>query len=104
MRLPIPASNNAYRVSFGPILMGFLTGVVVTTVFGFLPVLSATRVRPATVLLRRRKPLLSRAGWGQMLLCHQRGCAGHGDGCERHRWQSPESADHCQRDIPPRRV
>ncbi len=51
----------------GPILSGFVTGVLVTAIFGFIPTLSAGLVRPGTVL-RPNDDIVPRAGWARTLV------------------------------------
>ena len=46
----VAAQTMPFRLSGMPIAMGFLTGVIVTTIFGFVPVLVVGQVRPALVL------------------------------------------------------
>ncbi|MCI0713697.1 MAG: ABC transporter permease [Chloroflexi bacterium] len=50
-----------YTVAVDPILNGIIVGVVVTTVFGFLPTLAAARVRPS-VVLRPKDAVAPRSG------------------------------------------
>ncbi len=52
-----------FRIHPEAILMGLVTGVLVTLVFGFLPTLSAGRVRPA-VVLQPDRAVIPRAGLG----------------------------------------
>ena len=52
-----------FRLHPEAILMGLVTGVLVTLVFGFLPTLSAGRVRPA-VVLQPDRAVIPRAGLG----------------------------------------
>lgn len=52
------------RVAAGPIITGLVLGVLVTTIFGFLPTLSAGRVRPG-IVLRPNDNLIPRAGFFQ---------------------------------------
>ena len=52
-----------FRIHPEAILMGLTTGVMVTLVFGFLPTLSAGRVRPA-VVLQPDRAVIPRAGLG----------------------------------------
>lgn len=47
-------------------LNGFVLGIIVTTIFGFLPTLTAGQVRPGLVL-RPSGNLLPRAGWGRTI-------------------------------------
>lgn len=50
-----------YRIAPGPTLSGFVVGVVVTGVFGFLPTLIASEIRPSLVL-NPREEVMPRAG------------------------------------------
>jgi ABC-type antimicrobial peptide transport system permease subunit len=50
-----------------PVIIGLIVGILVTTVFGFLPTLSAGQIRPGLVL-RPEEALVPRAGWLQSLL------------------------------------
>lgn len=52
-----------FRLYPEAILMGVITGILVTLVFGFLPTLSAGRVRPA-VVLQPDRAVIPRAGLG----------------------------------------
>ncbi len=51
----------AFRPAPGPALNGLLVGTLVTTIFGFLPTLSAGQVRPG-VVLRPNETVVPRAG------------------------------------------
>ncbi len=55
------AQQLAFRVAPGPALNGLVVGTLVTTVFGFLPTLSAGQVRPA-IVLRPSDAIVPRAG------------------------------------------
>lgn len=44
------AQSLAFRITLAPALNGFIVGILVTTIFGFLPTLAAGEVRPAYVL------------------------------------------------------
>ena len=44
------AQSLTFRIAATPVITGFVVGVLVTTVFGILPTISASQVRPATVL------------------------------------------------------
>lgn len=57
------AQTLQFRIHPEAILMGLITGVLVTLVFGFLPTLSAGRVRPV-VVLQPDRPVIPRAGLG----------------------------------------
>lgn len=50
-----------FKFAFGPALTGLIVGIVITTIFGFLPTLTAGRVRPGTVL-RPNDNVVPRAG------------------------------------------
>ena len=63
----IAARPITWRVSLDPILIGASLGVIVTTVFGFLPTLAAGQVRPAVVLRPSDLPI-PRAGKVRSLL------------------------------------
>ena len=56
-----------FRITPGPALNGLLVGTLVTTIFGFLPTLSAGQVRPA-VVLRPNDAVVPRAGLGRSFL------------------------------------
>lgn len=55
------AQSLAFRVAPEPALNGFIVGVFITAVFGFLPTLAAGQVRPATVL-RPSETIIPRSG------------------------------------------
>lgn len=55
------ATNLQFQIAAEPVINGFLVGVLVTTVFGFLPTLTAGQVRPGLVL-RPSDSLMPRAG------------------------------------------
>lgn len=55
------AQNLDFRVAPVPVVTGLIVGVLVTTIFGFLPILSAGQVRPATVL-RPQDDVIPKAG------------------------------------------
>lgn len=55
------AQNLAFRIAPVPVATGLIVGVLVTTIFGFLPILSAGQVRPATVL-RPQDDVIPKAG------------------------------------------
>jgi ABC-type antimicrobial peptide transport system permease subunit len=57
----------AWRIYPEAVLYGFVLGMVVTMVFGVLPVLTATKIRPG-IILRPNETHLARAGWLQSLL------------------------------------
>ncbi len=50
-----------FRLALAPALTGFVVGIVVTTIFGFLPTLAAGQVRPSLVL-RPSDDVIPRAG------------------------------------------
>ncbi|NWF69745.1 MAG: FtsX-like permease family protein [Chloroflexi bacterium] len=60
------AQELAFRIALGPVLNGLIVGVLVTTIFGFLPTLSAGQVRPS-VVLRPNDQIVPRAGYLQTL-------------------------------------
>jgi len=51
----------AFSVALRPALNGFVVGIVITAIFGFLPTLAAGQIRPALVL-RPSEMVLPRAG------------------------------------------
>ncbi|MCU0498883.1 MAG: ABC transporter permease [Anaerolineae bacterium] len=55
------AQELAFRIALAPAVNGMIVGVIVTTIFGFLPTLSASLIRPALVL-RPSDQLIPRAG------------------------------------------
>ncbi|MCZ7544295.1 MAG: ABC transporter permease [Anaerolineae bacterium] len=55
------AQQLAFQVAPGPALNGLVVGTLVTTVFGFLPTLSAGQVRPA-IVLRPSDAIVPKAG------------------------------------------
>ncbi|MBN8595457.1 MAG: FtsX-like permease family protein [Anaerolineae bacterium] len=57
----------AWRIYPEAVLYGFVLGMVVTMVFGVLPVLTATKIRPG-IILRPNETHLARAGFLQTLL------------------------------------
>lgn len=57
----------AFRFALEPVLNGVIVGTLVTTVFGFIPTLSAGQVRPGTVL-RPSQEIIPRAGIIRTLL------------------------------------
>ncbi|MCC6803719.1 MAG: ABC transporter permease [Anaerolineae bacterium] len=61
------ATNLEFMIAAQPAITGFLVGVVVTTVFGFLPTLTAGQVRPG-VVLRPTDTVIPRAGRIRTLL------------------------------------
>ncbi|MBZ0315972.1 MAG: ABC transporter permease [Anaerolineae bacterium] len=54
-------ANLAFSPAINPALTGLLVGVVITTIFGFLPTLTAGQVRPSSVL-RPNDNIVPRAG------------------------------------------
>ena len=56
----------AFRIALAPALNGFIVGVIVATVFGFLPTLAAAQVRPGTVI-RPQDGVMPKAGRLQSL-------------------------------------
>jgi len=50
-----------YRLTLSPLINGLVVGTLVTTVFGFLPTLSAARVRPG-IVLRPSESIVPRSG------------------------------------------
>jgi ABC-type antimicrobial peptide transport system permease subunit len=60
------AQELPFRIALAPALNGFIVGVVVTTIFGFLPTLSAGQVRPG-IVLRPNEDIIPRAGWLQTI-------------------------------------
>ena len=61
------ATSLDFRFALEPVVNGLLVGTVITTVFGFLPTLSAGQVRPA-VVLRPTDDIVPRAGRWRVLL------------------------------------
>jgi ABC-type antimicrobial peptide transport system permease subunit len=57
----------AFRIALQPVVSGLVVGVLVTTIFGLLPTLSAGQVRPG-VVLRPNEDIVPRAGRGRSLL------------------------------------
>jgi ABC-type antimicrobial peptide transport system permease subunit len=57
----------AFRIAVAPAFNGFLVGVLVTAIFGFLPTLSAGQVRPG-IVLRPSENVIPRAGRGRIFL------------------------------------
>ncbi len=55
------AQTLTFRLTPGPALTGFVVGVIVTTIFGFLPTLAAGQVRP-NLVLRPSDTVVPRAG------------------------------------------
>ncbi len=51
-----------FRIAPGPAIAGLVVGTLVTTVFGFLPTLSAGQVRPG-IVLRPNDNIIPRTGW-----------------------------------------
>jgi ABC-type antimicrobial peptide transport system permease subunit len=58
----------AFRITPGPVINGVIVGTLVTTIFGFLPTLTAGQVRPAVVLRPNDSSSVPRAGWLRTLL------------------------------------
>ncbi|MBN8635226.1 MAG: FtsX-like permease family protein [Anaerolineae bacterium] len=61
------ATELPFQIAPVPALIGFLVGVIVTTVFGFLPTLTAGQVRPG-VVLRPNDNIIPKAGCVSTLL------------------------------------
>ena len=61
------ATSLDFRFALGPVVNGLVVGTLITTVFGFLPTLSAGQVRPA-VVLRPADDIVPRAGLWRVLL------------------------------------
>ena len=57
----------AFSLALTPVINGLVVGTLITTVFGFLPTLSAGQVRPALVL-RPSERVILRAGWIRSIL------------------------------------
>ncbi|HLA42160.1 MAG TPA: FtsX-like permease family protein, partial [Aggregatilineales bacterium] len=55
------AQNLTFRFALKPPLNGFIIGVLITTIFGFIPTLAAGQVRPASVL-RPTETVIPKAG------------------------------------------
>ncbi len=55
------AQTLTFRITLSPPLTGFVVGVIVTTIFGFLPTLAAGQVRP-NLVLRPSDTVVPRAG------------------------------------------
>lgn len=63
----ITASSLDFVLALSPAINGVVMGVIVTTIFGFLPTLSAAQVRPG-IVIRPREGVVPRAGIVQRLL------------------------------------
>lgn len=61
------AQSLTYRLALRPALTGFVVGVVVTAIFGFIPTLAAGQVRP-NMVLRPSDTVIPRAGRGRSSL------------------------------------
>jgi len=57
----------AFRIAWQPVFNGLFVGTLVTTVFGFMPTLSAGQVRPG-IVLRPSQTVIPRAGFFRNLL------------------------------------
>jgi putative ABC transport system permease protein len=55
------AQSLAFRITPAPAITGFVVGVIVTTIFGFMPTLAAGQVRP-NLVLRPTDTVIPRAG------------------------------------------
>ncbi|MEO1165874.1 MAG: FtsX-like permease family protein, partial [Chloroflexota bacterium] len=56
----------SFRIAPEPAINGFVLGVIVATVFGFLPTISAAQIRPG-IVIRPQDGLVPRAGWLQRI-------------------------------------
>ncbi|MEO1289677.1 MAG: FtsX-like permease family protein [Chloroflexota bacterium] len=61
------ATQLPFVLAPAPAINGFIVGVIVATVFGFLPTLAAAQVRPG-IVIRPQEGVAPRAGWWQSLL------------------------------------
>ncbi|MGB7341617.1 MAG: FtsX-like permease family protein [Phototrophicaceae bacterium] len=61
------ATTLPFQLAPEPAINGFIVGVIVATVFGFLPTLAAAQVRPGMVI-RPQEGIAPRAAWWQSLL------------------------------------
>ncbi|GAB5490813.1 MAG: hypothetical protein Phog2KO_10280 [Phototrophicaceae bacterium] len=61
------STDLAFRIALAPAVNGFVVGVIVATVFGFLPTLAAAQVRPGTVI-RPQDGVMPKAGRLQSFL------------------------------------
>jgi|GEM_PF-396890 len=53
--------NLVFTIALAPVINGFVVGILVTTIFGFIPTLAAGQVRPASVL-RPNETVIPQAG------------------------------------------
>ncbi len=56
-----------FRIALTPVFNGFVIGILVTTIFGFLPTLTAGQVRPG-IVLRPSDNVVPKAGVGRILI------------------------------------
>lgn len=61
------AADLSFRIAASPAINGFVVGVIVATVFGFLPTIAAAQVRPG-IVIRPQEGVMPRAGCLQTLL------------------------------------